>query len=228
MGNWLDPPASSVELVRTLVEIVAELAPPEGVTWLSSALAFERARFAAAFAAAGRRLGRAPIGARGAAKLAAAGLPWAAGSGADECGRGALVLAALGALDPAEHVPLVRDLLRRGELRERQAVLRVLAGLPDPTRFVELAIDACRSNAQSVFEALACDNAYPARHISDPAYFQLVLKALFVGAPLARVIGLAERTTLELIRMVEAYASERRVAGRPVPSDIALLRSPHR
>jgi len=44
--------------------------------------------------------------------------------------------------------------------------------------------------------------------------------------PLARMIGLAERTTHELVRMVEAYASERRAAGRPVPGDVALIRSP--
>jgi hypothetical protein len=218
--------ASPVDLIVELVDIVARLAPPDAMTWLTRELVFDRARFAAAFAAAGRRLGRAPIGEALAAKLAAAGLPWAAGSGADECGRAALVLAALGALDPAEHVPLVRDLLRRGEIREREAVLRVLAGMPDPARFVELAIDAYRSNVQSVFEALAHDNVYPARYFSDPAYFQMVLKALFVGVPLARVVGLAERTTPELVRMVEAYASERRAAGRPVPADVALIRRP--
>jgi hypothetical protein len=223
--------ASPGDLITELVAIVARLAPPDGVTWLTGELVvgtrgIDRARFAAAFAAAGRRLGRAPIGEAFAAKLSAVGLPWAAGGGTDECGRGALLLAEVGALDPAAHVPLVRDLLRRGEIRERQAVLRVLAGMPDPARFVELAIDAHRSNAQSVFEALACDNAYPARHFTDPAYFQMVLKVLFVGAPLARVIGLAERTTGELIRMVDGYASERRAAGRTVPPDVALIRSP--
>jgi hypothetical protein len=37
------------------------------------------------------------------------------------------------------------------------------------------------------------------------------------------VHGLAERTTPELVRMVEAYASERRAAGRPVPDDAKLV-----
>ena len=77
-----------------------------------------------------------------------------------------------------------------------------------------------------MFEAVAHDNAYPARHFPDPAYFQMVLKALFIGAPLARVAGLAERTTDELVRMVDAYVSERAAAGRAIPADVALIRRP--
>jgi len=134
------------------------------------------------------------------------------------------VLAAIGSIDPAEHVVLVRDLIRRGEVRERQAVLRVLAALPEPARFVDLAVDACRTNVQSVFEAIACDNAYPARHFPDGAFNQMTLKALFIGAPVARIVELGARTTDELVRMVEAYASERRAAGRPVPEDASLVR----
>jgi len=51
-----------------------------------------------------------------------------------------------------------------------------------------------------------------------------VLKALFIGLPLARVAGLAARTTAELVRMVDAYASERQAAGRPIPADVDLIR----
>jgi hypothetical protein len=219
-----DSPASLGELIAALARVAARHAPADGAAWLNAAL--PGAGFAAAFAAAGRRIGRAPIGEADATQLAALGLPWAATSGADECGRAALVLAAVAARDPAEHVALVHGLFRRGEIRERQAVLRTLAALPDPARFAAVAADAHRSNAQPVFEALACDNAYPARHLADPAYFQLVVKALFVGAPLARVRGLAERTTPELVRMIDAFASERRAAGRPVPDDVALIRRP--
>jgi hypothetical protein len=75
----------------------------------------------------------------------------------------------------------------------------------------------------TVFEAIACDNAYPAKYFPDAAFFQMVLKALFVGAPLGKVVGLRERTTDELARMVDAYASERRAAGRPVPDDAKLV-----
>lgn len=186
-------------------------------------MAGEPGTFAPAFAAAGRRLSRVAITDDDAAAITAAGTRWPV-TGADECGRAALVLAATAALPAEAQVGFVRDLLRRGELRERQAVLRVLAALPDPARFVELAIDACRSNVETVFAAIACDNDFPARHFPPAAFHQMVLKALFIGAPLARIAGLAARTTDELVRMVDAYASERRAAGRPIPDDVALIR----
>ena len=198
-----------------------------GAAWLGEQLATagEPARFAAGFAAAGRRLGRGAIDGAAAAAITAAGLRWPV-TGADECGRAALVLAAVAAMPADRHVGFVRDLIRRGEVRERQAVLRALAALPDAERFVELAIDACRSNVETVFAAIACDNDYPARHFPAPAFDQMVIKALFVGAPLARVAGLAARTTGELVRMVDAYVSERTAAGRPIPGDVALIRRP--
>jgi hypothetical protein len=147
-------------------------------------------------------------------------------TGADECARAALVLAAIAVLPADRHVELIRDLIRRGEVRERQAVLRSLAALPDAERFAAIAIDACRSNVETVFAAITCDNDYPARHFPAPAFDQLVIKALFVGAPLARIAGLAARTTPELVRMVDAYVSERTAAGRPIPGDVELIRRP--
>ena len=213
----------AVGLIMELVEIVERTAGPEGTEWLRARLEFDRAGFAPAFSAVARRLGRTPITETDAQRLS---IPWSRNSGVDECARAALVLAALDSLRPAEHVVLVRDLIRRGEVRERQAVLRVLTALPDPARFVDIAVDACRTNVQSVFEAIACDNAYPARHFPVVAFNQMVLKALFVGAPVSRIVELGSRTTDELIRMVEAYASERRAAGRPIPDDVRLIRRP--
>ncbi len=206
-------------LIDELVAIVARRGTPEARDWMTAQLA-DPAAFAPAFAAAGRKLGKQPITGDDARALS---IPWPT-TGLDECGRAALVLAAIASRAPGEHVTFVRDLIRRGEVRERQAVLHVFAGLPDPDRFVDLAIDACRTNVSTVFEAIACDNAYPTRHFPAPAFRQLVLKALFIGAPVARIVGLDTRTDDELVRMVEAYASERRAAGRSVPADAALIR----
>ena len=210
-------------LISVLGDAVGRVAPADGVAWLMQQLVFDEPSFHAAFASAGRRLGRAAIAPADVERLGRAGVLWSPTSGADECGRAALVLVAVGALAPHAHVPFVRDLVRRGEVRERQAVLRVLAALPEPARFVALAVDACRSNVQSVFEAIACDNAYPVAHFPDPALHQMVLKALFIGVPVARIAGLSGRVSEELVRMVDAFASERRAAGRAIPDDVLSI-----
>jgi hypothetical protein len=202
-----------------LIEALRDAVHPDGAAWLTAQLPFELSGFARAFASAGRKLGQTPITEEAARSIP---IPWPR-TGVDECARAVLVLSALEAMPPAEHVVFTRDLIRRGEVRERQAVLRVLAGLPGPERFVDVAIDAFRTNVQSVFEALACDNVYPAAHFSAPQFAQLVLKALFVGAPVGRIHDLAARIDDELVRMVSAYASERRAAGRPVPEDAKLI-----
>ena len=50
-----------------------------------------------------------------------------------------------------------------------------------------------------------------------------LMKAIFNGVPLGRVVGLSGRLGPELRRMAGAYASERRAAGRPVPADVDLV-----
>jgi hypothetical protein len=133
-----------------------------------------------------------------------------------------LVEALLERDDPAA-VALVDKLYRSGEIGEQTSVLRALPKLPGPQRFIALAIEACRTNAEPVFRAMACGNPYPAAHFPDLAFHQMVLKAIFLGVPVAEIIGLSTRADDELVRMTQSYASERRAAGRPVPADIELV-----
>jgi hypothetical protein len=207
-------------MIDALADAAARAAP-DAAGWLRAQLA--GTSFHPAFAAAGRRIGRAAIAREDAERIVAAGLVVPVDIAADECARGALVLSAVRGMPAADHVAFVRDLVRRGEVRERQAVLRVLAALPEPARFCEIAIDAYRTNVVTVFEAIACDNVYPSTQFPAHAFDQMVLKALFVGVPLARMHGLAARTTPELARMVAAFASERRAAGRAIPDDVRLV-----
>ena len=109
-----------------------------------------------------------------------------------------------------------------GDAREQQSWLRAVSLLPMSERFVAFAIDACRSHIQPTFEAIACDNPYPSIHFPDLNFNQLVLKALFIGVPLARIVGLRRRLNADLSRMARDYASERRAAGRSVPADLSL------
>jgi hypothetical protein len=134
-----------------------------------------------------------------------------------------LVLRAVEALPSAAHASFVLRLFESGELGEQESVLRTLALLPEPARFTDTGVAACRTNAKSVFEAIGCDNPFPAAYFSELSFNQLVMKAVFIEAPVARIEGLAARRNAELLRMARDYASERRAAGRPVPVDVALI-----
>ena len=213
-------------LLRTLADFTLSRATPPAARWFDDTLgdaAISPERALIALAGAGRRLGRSAVRLTKAeyALSESAGLaPPPDGWGLDELGRAALILSAASRCSAASRRDLARDAFYRGDSGEKQALLRVLAYLPDPESFLAVASDACRSSVQSVFEALACENPYPARHFPEPALNQMVLKAVFTGVPLARICGLDRRINPELVRMAEGYASERRAAGRSVPADV--------
>ena len=141
---------------------------------------------------------------------------------ARDAARAAIVLRAF-LTQPEAAAATYGQWLRRGDQGEQESLLRLLMLLPDPTAVLADAIDACRTNSEVVFRAIACGNPYPAAHFPDLNFNQLVLKAVFMNVPVAEIHGLAARITPELLRMADDFATERRAAGRPVPEDIALL-----
>jgi len=154
-----------------------------------------------------------------------AAVPWPLVLAADELVRIVLLARAGEALGEAELGALVDAVYRHGEARERAAVLRALPFLRAPERFVPLAADACRTHVLPIFEAVACENPFPARHFEPDAFRQLVLKAVFLEVRVARIHGLSARLDAELARMARGYASERAAAGRPIPEDATWLGS---
>ena len=109
-----------------------------------------------------------------------------------------------------------------GDAREQQSWLKGVGLLPYPHQFLTVAVDGCRTNILQVFESIACENPYPARHFPELNFNQMVLKALFMGVALTRIVGLQRRLNPHLSRMAADYAAERRAAGRPVPADLPL------
>lgn len=140
----------------------------------------------------------------------------AAGGGADEARVRLLVKYADSARDVADGLT---TLYRHGTSAERIAVLRGLAevGGRAPGAGVELVKDALRSNETGLVAAAM--GRFAADHLDQHAWRHGVLKCLFTGIPLTAVTDLARRTDDELLRMVSAFADERRAAGRPVPAD---------
>ena len=218
--------------MAALERLLQERLAPDVAAWFDTALTGARTRgvesetFGISWSGTGRRLGRAAIDVtdQEAIDLRGQGALFVPrGWGADELGRGLLLLAAAEGREAPLVAPVVDELFRKGEMREQQAVLRVLGYLPPAPDYVVLASEAVRSNVISVLEALACDNPFPAQHMADPAFNQMVMKALFNGLPLARVQALPKRNNPELRRIATDYSSERRAAGRPVPDDLKLI-----
>jgi hypothetical protein len=179
--------------------------PPSALDWLSAIDLDDKPAVLAAFSGAARRVGKTTVEVRDRGT-------WSV----DELARAWILLQAYPRITPDE-------LWAHGDNRERQAVLKALPMLPEPQRFELLAVEACRSNVLTVFEAIACENSYPLRHFDELAWNQMVLKAAFIGVALARIIGIDERINPELARMATDFAAERRAAGRPVPDDLALV-----
>jgi hypothetical protein len=213
--------------VTSLETILTSRLPEDAASWFRQAVHKVRAKgeatdaFLIMWSGAGRRLGQAGLRSPTEEEKRLPFFP--EGWGADEFGRTLLLQGALAARLPEAHAALVNELYSTGDLRERQAVMRALPHLPAPERFVAVAIEAVRNNAVSVIEAIACENPFPARQFPDEAFNQMVLKCLSCDVPLQRIHDLSRRVTPELRRMVEAYASERRAANRPVPKDTALI-----
>ena len=146
--------------------------------------------------------------------------------GIDEAARALLLLDASALPQPA-FAALVARTYWQGDSREQESWLRALSVLPGNDQHLMTAIDACRTNIIPVFEAICCENPYPWHCFPELNYNQMVLKALFLGVRIGRVMGLLERANPELSRMSNDYAAEREAAGRTVPVDIWLAMAPH-
>jgi hypothetical protein len=172
-----------------------------------------------AFSAASRVLGKESFTLEDdeARAIAEAGVESCDRWGIDELGRVALLL------QPDVKPEAIEQCFFRGDNRERQAVLKTLPFLGEPSRFVALGVEACRTSVEDVFRAISCGNPFPARHFSPASFNQMVLKAIFTGVSVSGIVGLGERVTPELLRMANDYAAERRAAGRTVPDDIRVL-----
>jgi hypothetical protein len=140
-----------------------------------------------------------------------------------DAARAVLVLSRRDAAEPGV-VAALEECFRHADVGELVALHRTLALLPDPRRFAWRAGEGCRSSMRVVFEAAACDTPLPFTVFDDVAWRQLVIKALFVEAPLWRVYGLDQRLDAELARMALDLADERRSAGRAVYPELWLCR----
>ncbi|MBK9359911.1 MAG: EboA domain-containing protein [Rubrivivax sp.] len=197
-----------------------------GTQWLREAVAGvaadagDRALFRSV-SLVSRRLGKAAL-APGAAALAEADQArpgWDPSTWTlDQAARVLLLLA--GGRDADGFVHRLDQLCATADLDELVAFHRGLPLYPFAERHRQRAAEGLRSNMRPVFEAVAHRNPYPGEQLSEPAWNQMVLKALFVGSVLHPVVGLDRRANAALARMLADHAHERWAARRPVSPEL--------
>jgi len=137
---------------------------------------------------------------------------------ADQAARVFLVLALES--DPERLARALERLCNSADVSELIAFYRGLPLYPDAPRYLGRATEGLRTNIKGVFEAIALRNPYPGEQFPQPAWNQMVLKALFVGSALWPVVALDHRANAELAHMLCDYAHERWSAGRPVSPEL--------
>jgi len=210
----------------------ARLAPADA-TWLDSeaeaAASGPEQVLLAAFSAAGRHASAAPLALAAAeARVAEEARPrWQPATWTQEQAARAFLVLQRDSRDRARWSREIAALFRDADLAEQIALYRALPVLPNPDALAERCAEGVRSNVTDVFRAVAHRNPYPAENLPDPAWNQLVLKALFVEVGLAEIVGLEERGNPALATMLCDWARERWAAGRPVNPEIWRVVGPH-
>ena len=127
-----------------------------------------------------------------------------------------LLLLSFPAADGDRYVATLDKIIAAADVEEAIAFYQTLPLLPHPEKFQLRAAEGIRTNMTSVFKAIAHHNPYPAQYLDDPAWNQMVLKALFVGISLQPIYDLSQRNNPQLSQMLVDYARERLAAKRTV------------
>lgn len=122
----------------------------------------------------------------------------------------------LPAENEAAYVSMIENLFHAAEMNELIALYGALPLLAYPAQWRARCSEGIRSNIGQVLEAVMCDNPYPAEQLDEPAWNQLVLKAIFTEKPLLRIVGLRERANATLAHSISDFAHERWAAHRTV------------
>ena len=139
--------------------------------------------------------------------------------GVDRVARSLLVLT-LAQGDRELYIKALEQVFATADVEELVALYQMLPLLPYPQEYRLLAAEGIRSNMTVVFNAVAQHNPYPAEYFDEPAWNQMILKALFIGSPLNSIQGLDRRTNPTLSKMSIDYARERWAAKRSVSPEL--------
>jgi len=215
---------AAIDLLRRWL---APVVPADAAAWLDAEIERQGAgldarRLGIALGLIGRKVGRRPLALPreevAAAQVLRPGWQpqfW----GTDETARVAVLLATHRGEDAA-FAARVDKLCQTAEITEHVSYLKGFAIFPASAALHARAREGVRSSIGAVFEAIACRNPYPHDHFDEAAWNQMVVKCVFVGAPLETIVGLNQRRNPELLQMLRDFVAERHAAGRPLPEEV--------
>lgn len=114
------------------------------------------------------------------------------------------------------YINKIENLFKAAEMNELVALYASLPSFAYPEEWQLRCAEGIRSNIGNVLEAIMYHNPYPAKHLPEKAWNQLVLKAFFTDKNINSIIGVDERANKELASILIDYAHERWAARRTV------------
>lgn len=118
--------------------------------------------------------------------------------------------------DQERYIGAIEKLFPTAEMSEQVALYSALPVLAFPERWRHRCTEGIRSNIADVLTSIMCNNPYPSENLDEPAWNQLVLKAIFTEKPIDQIVGLDERANKTLASTLSDYVHERWAAHRPV------------
>lgn len=125
--------------------------------------------------------------------------------------------------DKEVYLRRINGLFTAAEMNEQAALYSALPVFSYPEEWVHRCEEGIRSNIGTVLEAIMYHNPYPAKHLPESSWNQLVLKAFFTEKDVTRITGIYERKNKALSETLKDYVQERLAAHRTVHPEIYKL-----
>jgi len=126
-------------------------------------------------------------------------------------------------LPSEKNVAPIKTLLSTADMSESVAIYKSLYFLDNAEAFDKQVQDGIRTNMVDVFDAICLYNPYPYSYLSEDAWNQMVLKAIFMQRPIYKIYGVDDRNNAKLAMMLRDFAHERWSAGRSVTPELWRL-----
>lgn len=110
----------------------------------------------------------------------------------------------------------IENLFNGAEMHELVALYSALPVYAWPEAWKWRCTEGIRSNIGDVLEAVMYENPYPFEYLDEPAWNQMVMKAIFTDKQIDRITGLDKRANAQLAKVLIDYANERWAAHRTV------------